>query len=86
METCFDPTDLLKAPYDAKKFDRCLRYLAKEFDIKEIIAPVIVGHGQYAKILSNHENQIKYAEYWDANHGKSNCRFKWDPLGVIKLF
>ena len=86
IETCFDPTDLLKVPYDSKKFDRLLRYLAKEFDMEEIIAPVIVGHGQYAKILSNHENQIKYAEYWDANHGKSNSRFKWDPLGVIESF
>ena len=89
IEKCFDPEFLMRTPYDPKVYDGLLRLLAKTFDMETIIAPIIVGHAEFHKILSQSENQVKYGSYWDANHGKKNkfnSRFKWDPLGVIESF
>ena len=89
IEKCFDPEFLMRTPYDPKVYDGLLRLLAKTFDMETIIAPIIVGHAEFYKILSQSENQVKYGSYWDANHGKKNkfnSRFKWDPLGVIESF
>ena len=86
IEKCFDPSFLLKAPYDPKSYDESLRFLAKAFDMMDIIAPIITGHSEFNKILSDPANQQKYSSYWDANHRKTKSRFKWSPLGVIESF
>jgi len=86
IEKCFDPEFLLKLPYQSKDYDESLRFLAKTFDMEHIIAPIIIGHAEFYKLLSDPANQHKYSSYWDANHGKKNSRFKWSALGVIESF
>ena len=79
IERVIHPRLVLKEPYNQESFSIDLKCICTRLDLLDLHASIVVGHKNYANILSTHQNDVVYTPFWKK-------RGTWDPLGVIESF